>query len=489
MGIRHPQQSSLNPIPPSLKPHLTIAFLITSHIGPLPPQTDIRKSLSLLNPSNHSPNNTKYITTYKFASASASSRTELRERREQVEQDVWNEHAVLARTCKRGGTATSDGPAGACHTYKAYPNPISDPTQYLISSTVLGKGKYSVCYAAVRVRAFKRHVRVTDSETSDLSENSQSDYGDDEYKENVVVKALKPVRSKKYKREILILEHLKGGTNVIELLATFLDHQSTEPCLVFPRYDNPNWKDFYPTLTYSDVRYYAYQLLLALDFVHSRGIIHRDVKPHNIIIDHGKRILKLIDFGLADFYLPGREYNLRVASRYYKPPEILVGWRKYDYSFDMWSFGCWVAGMIFRMEVLFRGTSDVDQLHCIAQVLGGPDLRSYISKYGMAILDPEVQQVVDAVGYDRQPLDDLVGYNNGHLARRECVELVEGVLKYDHQERWSAKECLGLRMFGKFLCKEGEVEMWAAFAYILPVSLVLDDFRDARSTPALASCN
>ena len=88
----------------------------------------------------------------------------------------------------------------------------SDSTEYLISSTVLGKGKYSVCYAAIRVRAFKRHVRVTDSEISDLSENSQSD---DEDKEEVVVKALKPVRSKKYKREILILEHLKGGTNVI----------------------------------------------------------------------------------------------------------------------------------------------------------------------------------------------------------------------------------------------------------------------------------
>ncbi|KAJ3040464.1 Casein kinase II subunit alpha [Rhizophlyctis rosea] len=321
-----------------------------------------------------------------------------------------------------------------------------DPTQYLISSTVLGKGKYSVCYAAVRVRAFKRHVHVTDSDVSDLSqsENSQSD-GED--KEQVVIKALKPVRSKKYKREILILGHLKGGVNVIELLGTFIDRQTREPALVFPRYDNANWKDLYPRLSFDDVCYYAYQLLLALDFIHSRGIIHRDVKPHNIIIDHRRRELRLIDFGLADFYVPGREYNLRVASRYYKPPEILVGFRRYDYSFDMWSFGCWIAGMIFRMEVLFRGASDVDQLHCIAQVLGGPDLRNYIRKYNIPIMDPDVRRVVDAVGYDRQPLDDLVGYNNGHLARRECVELVEGLLRYDHMERWSAKECLGLRVF------------------------------------------
>jgi serine/threonine protein kinase len=55
-----------------------------------------------------------------------------------------------------------------------------------------------------------------------------------------------------------------------------------------------------------------------------QGIMHRDVKPHNVMIDHSKRSLRLIDWGLAEFYHPGREYNVRVASRYYKGPELLV---------------------------------------------------------------------------------------------------------------------------------------------------------------------
>jgi serine/threonine protein kinase len=55
-----------------------------------------------------------------------------------------------------------------------------------------------------------------------------------------------------------------------------------------------------------------------------QGIMHRDVKPHNVMIDHSKRQLRLIDWGLAEFYHPGREYNVRVASRYYKGPELLV---------------------------------------------------------------------------------------------------------------------------------------------------------------------
>lgn len=76
----------------------------------------------------------------------------------------------------------------------------------------------------------------------------------------------------------------------------------------------------YPTFTDYDIRYYMFQLLRALDFAHSRGIMHRDVKPHNIMIDHKKRTLRLIDWGLAEFYFPEREYNTRVASRYFKVP-------------------------------------------------------------------------------------------------------------------------------------------------------------------------
>jgi len=57
--------------------------------------------------------------------------------------------------------------------------------------------------------------------------------------------------------------------------------------------------------------------------------MHRDVKPHNVMIDHTKRELRLIDWGLAEFYHPGTEYNVRVASRYFKGPELLVDFQEY----------------------------------------------------------------------------------------------------------------------------------------------------------------
>lgn len=57
------------------------------------------------------------------------------------------------------------------------------------------------------------------------------------------------------------------------------------------------------------------ELLRALDQCHSHGIMHRDIKPQNIMIDHENKILRLIDWGLAEYYQPGKEYNVRVASR------------------------------------------------------------------------------------------------------------------------------------------------------------------------------
>ena len=57
------------------------------------------------------------------------------------------------------------------------------------------------------------------------------------------------------------------------------------------------------------------------------GIMHRDVKPHNVMIDHAQRKLRLIDWGLAEFYHPGQDYNVRVASRYFKGPELLVDYQ------------------------------------------------------------------------------------------------------------------------------------------------------------------
>jgi casein kinase II subunit alpha len=115
-----------------------------------------------------------------------------------------------------------------------------------------------------------------------------------------------------------------------------------------------DFRSLIPEMADMEVRFYLYELLKviitikkALDFCHSRGIMHRDVKPQNIIVNPKKQVLKLIDWGLAEFYHMGQDYNVRVASRYFKGPELLVDYNYYDYSLDVWSTGAMFASMVF----------------------------------------------------------------------------------------------------------------------------------------------
>ncbi|XP_022751219.1 casein kinase II subunit alpha-like isoform X2 [Durio zibethinus] len=186
--------------------------------------------------------------------------------------------------------------------------------------------------------------------------------------ERCIIKILKPVKKKKIKREIKILQNLCGGPNIVKLFDIVRDQHSKTPSLVFEYVNSTDFRVLCPTLTDYDIRYYIYELLKALDYCHSQGIMHRDVKPHNVMIDHELRKLRLIDWGLAEFYHPGKEYNVRVASRYFKGPELLVDLQDYDYSLDMWSLGCMLAGMIFRKEPFFYGHDNHDQLVKIAKL-------------------------------------------------------------------------------------------------------------------------
>lgn len=276
----------------------------------------------------------------------------------------------------------------------------------------LGRGKYSEVFEAINITST----------------------------EKCVVKILKPVKKKKIKREIKILENLRGGTNIITLLAVVKDPVSRTPALIFEHVNNTDFKQLYQTLTDYEIRYYLFELLKALDYCHSMGIMHRDVKPHNVMIDHENRKLRLIDWGLAEFYHPGQEYNVRVASRYFKGPELLVDYQMYDYSLDMWSLGCMLASMIFRKEPFFHGHDNYDQLVRIAKVLGTEELYAYLDKYNIE-LDPRFHDILQR--HSRKRWERFVHSDNQHLVSPEALDFLDKLLRYDHVERLTAREAMG----------------------------------------------
>lgn len=171
-------------------------------------------------------------------------------------------------------------------------------------------------------------------------------------------------------REISILKELVHPNIVL-----FKDvvHHDNKLFLVFEYLDQDlkRFLDSVPALRPELVKSYLYQLINGIAYCHAHRILHRDLKPQNLLIDR-KGSLKLADFGLARaFGIPVRHYTHEVVTLWYRAPEILLGARKYSTPVDIWSIGCIFAEMVSRTP-LFPGDSEIDQLHKIFMALGTP---------------------------------------------------------------------------------------------------------------------
>ncbi|XP_010933901.1 cell division control protein 2 homolog A isoform X3 [Elaeis guineensis] len=121
------------------------------------------------------------------------------------------------------------------------------------------------------------------------------------------------------------------------------------------------------------VKKYLHQILCGIAYCHSHRVLHRDLKPQNLLIDRRTNALKLADFGLARaFGIPVRTFTHEVVTLWYRAPEILLGSRHYSTPVDVWSVGCIFAEMV-NQKPLFPGDSEIDELFKIFRVLGTPN--------------------------------------------------------------------------------------------------------------------
>ncbi|XP_010457387.1 PREDICTED: probable serine/threonine-protein kinase At1g54610 isoform X2 [Camelina sativa] len=175
-------------------------------------------------------------------------------------------------------------------------------------------------------------------------------------------------------REIIVMRRL-DHPNVLKLEGLITAPVSSSLYLVFEYMDHDLLGlSSLPGVKFSEpqVKCYMRQLLSGLEHCHSRGVLHRDIKGSNLLID-SKGVLKIADFGLATFFDPAKSVPLtsHVVTLWYRPPELLLGATHYGVGVDLWSTGC-ILGELYAGRPILPGKTEVEQLHKIFKLCGSP---------------------------------------------------------------------------------------------------------------------
>ena len=235
-------------------------------------------------------------------------------------------------------------------------------------------------------------------------------------------------------REISLLKELKHK-NIVELFDVL--HTPKKLTLVFEYVKHDLKKVIDATngqgLDLKLVKSFLYQLLKGIEFIHKHKVLHRDLKPQNLLISEDN-ILKIADFGLARGYgIPVKNYTHEVVTLWYRAPDVLLGSKTYGTTVDIWSIGCIFAEMVTG-KPLFMGKSESDQLKKIFKIRGTPS-----DTYAPGLRDLPEWGVNENV-FDTIPEDDIQKYVTG--LDSEGIDLLLKFIQVDPEKRISADEAL-----------------------------------------------
>ncbi|XP_025929524.1 cyclin-dependent kinase 7 isoform X2 [Apteryx rowi] len=235
-------------------------------------------------------------------------------------------------------------------------------------------------------------------------------------------------------REIKLLQEL-SHPNIIGLLDAFGHKSNISLVFDFMETDlEVIIKDTSIVLTQSHIKAYMLMTLQGLEYLHQHWILHRDLKPNNLLLDENG-VLKLADFGLAkSFGSPNRVYTHQVVTRWYRAPELLFGARMYGVGVDMWAVGCILAELLLRVPFL-PGDSDLDQLTRIFETLGTPTEEQWP---GMTSLP----DYVTFKSFPGMPLQHIFS-----AAGDDLLDLLQGLFTFNPCARVTATQALKQKYF------------------------------------------
>ncbi|XP_010255942.1 PREDICTED: cyclin-dependent kinase D-1-like [Nelumbo nucifera] len=285
-----------------------------------------------------------------------------------------------------------------------------DVDRYL-KREVLGKGTYGVVYKAIDTKT---------GQTVAVKKIRLGKYG-----EGIDFTAL---------REIKLLKELKDP-NIIELIDAFPHKGSLHLVFEFMESDlEAVIRDRNIVLSPADIKSYLQMTLKGLAYCQQKWVLHRDMKPNNLLIGADGQ-LKLADFGLARIFgSPDRKFTHQVFARWYRAPELLFGARQYGSGVDVWGAACIFAELLLRRPFL-QGSSDIDQLGKIFAAFGTPRPSQW----------PDMVFLPDYVEYQVVPAPPLRSLFP--MASDDALDLLSKMFTYDPKARISAQQALEHRYF------------------------------------------
>ncbi|XP_068151660.1 cyclin-dependent kinase 7-like [Drosophila tropicalis] len=290
-------------------------------------------------------------------------------------------------------------------------NTYSSNNQRYSKISVLGEGSFAVVYKARdlvtrRIVAVKKIKRRSDEEASKIATLLE-------------VKILQELKHENIISLIDIFREISNVSLVFELMDSDLSMIIKNPTII---------------LSAANIKAYASMILRGLDYLHQNWILHRDLKPKNLLLNV-KGILKICDFGLATKFRFGIHSNVHyVVSRWYRSPELLFGARDYGIGIDMWALGCILAELLLRAPFL-PGSSELNQLKCIFKTLGSPSAADW----------PHINHLKN---YDEfrnfpgTPLRDIFSD-----AGSDMIKLIRRLLAMNPLKRCSCREALEMTYF------------------------------------------
>lgn len=232
-------------------------------------------------------------------------------------------------------------------------------------------------------------------------------------------------------REISSLMEL-NHPNVVRLLDVLCEDKKLSLVFEFLDQDLKKYIDTAPPdgLTPQHVKSFLWQILQAIMFCHCRRMLHRDMKPQNVLISQDG-VLKIADFGLSRaFGIPLPVYTHEVVTLWYRAPEILLGQQRYSTPVDVWSIGCIFAEMANR-KALFTGECEIDQLYKIFRYMGTPTEKQWRELENLPFYNMQ---------FPKFPKTDL-----SQIIPELCpdgIDLLHRLLKFDPAHRITARRAL-----------------------------------------------